>query len=320
MPAPTSATTLQRPDLGAIAYEFMKDSESQGFIGLEVLPMFEVPQQSMDYPKIPIEAFMKLQKTQRAPRGNYNRTDYEFETGTFKCEEHGWEEALDDSEAELYRRFFDGEELAVLRAVNILMRNHERRVAVAVQDTGNITNTAAVATEWSTVATATPRRDVFAAKEALRAATGVIVTDMAINMTVFNNLLRSAEVIEALKYTNPFEMGSLQQQIAQLGQYFGLNIHVAGGQYDSTKKGQSYTLADIWDDEYCLLYAKSEGMDLQNPSLGRTFLWTADSPDMLNTEQYREEGKRSSIYRVRHNVDEAFIFTGAGYLLSNITA
>lgn len=320
MPRPTSGTTLQRPDLGVIAYEFYNDAPQRGFIGLEVLPLFEVPQKSMDYPKIPIEAFMKLQGTKRAARGAYNRSDYEFKTGTFACEEHGWEEALDDSEAELYRRFFDGEEIAVMRAVNIIMRNHEKRVAAAVQDTGNITNTSAVTTEWSTVATAVPRADVYGAKEALRLATGVIVDSMAINMTVFNNLLRCAEIIDALKYTNPLEMGSLQQQIAQLSQYFGLNLQVAGGQYDSAKKGQSFSLADIWDDEYCLLYAKSEGMDLATPSLGRTFLWTEDSPEMLVTEQYREESARSNIYRVRHNVDEAFIFTGAGYLLSNITA
>ena len=320
MPAPTSATTLQRPDLAALAFEFMVDAPQRGFIGLDVFPIFEVPQQSMSYPKIPIEAFMKLQKTTRAARGNYNRTPYEFETGTFKCEEHGWEELLDDSEAELYRRFFDAEELAVMRAVDIIMRAHERRVASAVFNTGNVTNTAAVTTEWSTVATAIPRRDVIAGKNALRLATGVVVDSMAINETVFNNLLRSAEVIEALKYTNPFEMGSREQQAAQLGQYFGLELHVAGGLYDSAKKGQSFSIAEIWDDEYCLLFAKSQGMDLRNPALGRTFLWTADSPEMLTTEAYREEKARSGVYRVRHNVDEEFIFAGAGYLLSNITA
>lgn len=318
--APTSGTTLQRPDLGALAFEFMADATQRGFIGLDVFPIFEVPQQSMSYPKIPIEAFMKLQKTARAPRGNYNRTPYEFETGTFKCEENGWEELLDDSEAELYRRFFDAEELAVMRAVDVIMRAHEKRVSDAVFNTGNITNTAGVATEWSTVATATPRRDVLAAKNSLRLATGVTVDSMAINATVLNNLLRSAEVIEALKYTNPFEMGSMQQQIAQLGQYFGLELHVAGGLYDSAKKGQDFSLAEMWDDEYCLLFAKSQGLDLRNPQLGRTFLWTADSPDILNTEEYREEKARSGVYRVRHNTDEEFIFAGAGYLLSNITA
>jgi hypothetical protein len=36
------------------------------------------------------------------------------------------------------------------------------------------------------------------------------------------------------------------------------------------------------------------------------------------TESYREEQTRSDIYRVRQYTDEAFVFTGAGYLLSNI--
>ena len=65
---------------------------------------------------------------------------------------------------------------------------------------------------------------------------------------------------------------------------------------------------------------RKSGRDLREPCLGRTFLWTADSPQNIVTEQYREEQSRSTIYRVRHSVDEAFVFTGAGYLLSNITA
>lgn len=320
MTAPTSGTTLQRPDLGALAYEFYKDGPQRGFIGLEVLPVFDVMEQSSDYPKLPIESFLKLQKTDRARRGNYNRSDYEFETGTYACEEHGWEEPIDDKERKLYQRFFDVEEVAVMRAVNTILRNHERRVSTLVFNTGNITNTGAVGTEWSTVASSTPRRDVYAAKNTLRLATGVLVDSMAINLTVFNNLLRTSEVQDALKYTNPLEMGSLQQQTAQLSQYFGLDILVAGGLYDSAKKGQSYSMAEMWDDEYCLLFAKSIGMDLETPALGRTFLWTEDSPDILTTETYRDEPIRSDVYRVRHNVDEALIFAGAGYLMSNITA
>jgi hypothetical protein len=99
------------------------------------------------------------------------------------------------------------------------------------------------------------------------------------------------------------------------------DILIGGAQYDSTKKGQSYSLADIWDDEYVTLARISRGSnDLREPCLGRTMLWTSDSPQMLVTEQYREEQTRSDIYRVRHYVDEAIIFAGAGYILSNITA
>lgn len=320
MPRPTSGTTIQRPDLGAIAFEYMLEASRRGFIGLEILPLFDVMEQSADYPFIPIEAMLKLQDTKRAARGNYNRSDYEFETKTYACKEHGWEEPVDDKEAELYRRFFDAEEIAVLRATDIILRNHEKRVADKVFNSSNITNGASVTNEWDDATNATPRSDVFGGRNALRLATGVVVDSMAISATVLNNLLLTAEVREALKYTNPLEMGSMEQQVAQLSQYFGLTLLVGGAQYDSTAKGQSFTLAELWDDEYCLLFKMARSMDLKDPALGRTFLWTADSPDILTTEQYREEQTRSNVYRARHNVDERLTAAGAGYLLENITS
>jgi hypothetical protein len=319
MPRPTSSTTIQRPDLGAIAFEYLINAADRGFIGLRILPLFEVPEQSADYPVIPIEALLKLQDTKRAPRGGYNRGDYEFETGTYSCEEHGWEEPVDDVEAKLYRRFFDAEEVATMRATDILLRGHEARVAAMVFNTSNITATADVAIPWNTAATAVPRANVNAGKMAMRAASGLEPNVMAISKKVFDYLMVTAEITAAFRYTNPIELGSEEVQRRLLSQYFGLEVLVGGAIKDSAKKGQSYSIADIWDDEYAGLFKVSTGsLDLREPCLGRTFLWTADSPQMLTTESYREEQTRSDIYRVRNNVDEAFVFTGAGYLLGNI--
>jgi len=320
MPRPDSATTIQRPDLGAIAYEYMLEASQRGFIGLKLLPVFDTPLQSAEYPIIKIESLLKLQDTARSPRGNYNRSDYEFKTGNYACKEQGWEELVDDSEAALYRRFFDAEEVAVMRATDIVLRKQEARIAALVQATGTFTNSA-VLTEWSTI-TSTPRADVKAAKVAMRVASGLIPNVMAISWTVFQNLLLVTEIMSAFQYTNPIQLGGEEAQRSVLAQYFGLDdILVGNAIKDSAKKGQSKSIADIWDDEYAFFSkVSSGGQDLREPSLGRTFLWTEDSPDILVTEQYREEEKRSEVYRVRQNTAEAFTFTGAGYLLTNITA
>ena len=65
MPRPTSATTVQRPDLGALAYEYLIDAAARGFIGMSVMPLFEVPEKSSDYPVIPIESLVTDQDTKR---------------------------------------------------------------------------------------------------------------------------------------------------------------------------------------------------------------------------------------------------------------
>jgi recombination protein RecA len=74
-----------------------------------------------------------------------------------------------------------------------------------------------------------------------------------------------------------------------------------------------------------------QGRDILQPSIGRTFIWTADSPANAIVEEYREEQTRSDIYRVRHHVAETLlnsynssgtavseISKACGYLMSNI--
>jgi len=322
MPRPTSSTTIQRPDLAALAWEYNLSAPMTGFIGTQIMPLFSVPEQTAQYPVIPIEAVLKLKDTQRTPRGNYNRSDYEFEADTYSCVENGWEEAVDDVERKLYSRFFDAEAVATKRAMNVLLRNQEKRIAGIVFSTGNVTNCGNVSTEWSTASGCTPRADVLDAKETLRLATGIYPNSGACSIKVFHNLLKAKEIMDTFQYTQPLQSMNIQAQIGVIAQYFQLdNLYIGGAQYDSAKKGQSFSLADIWDDEYFLLFNRgTDGNDLQDPCLGRTFLWTADSPSNTVVESYRDEPKRSDIYRVRQYTDEELIFAGAGYLLANITA
>ena len=51
------------------------------------------------------------------------------------------------------------------------------------------------------------------------------------------------------------------------------------------------------------------------PAIGRTFLWTEDSPTNMVVESYEENQTRSTVVRVRHNVDEKRIDPYFGFLL-----
>jgi hypothetical protein len=226
----------------------MLEASQRGFIGLSIFPIFETPLQSADYPIIPLESLLKLQETKRAPRGSYNRSDYEFKTGTYACAEYGWEEPVDDSEAALYRRYFDAEEVAVKRCVDVILRNQEARIAAAIMNTGNITATSNVAIEWSTPATAVPRANINTAKAAMRAASGLVPNVIAMSKKVFDNTLMIKEITDAMVYTNPLQIGGEEAQRRILAQYFGVDeILVGGAIKDSAKKGQSSSIADLWD-------------------------------------------------------------------------
>jgi hypothetical protein len=318
MPRPTSSTTIQRPDLGVLAYEYLVDASQRGFIGMDIMPVFSVPEKTQDYPIIPIESLLKLPDTRRTARGSYNRGDWEFETGTYNCEEYGWEEPVDDVEAALYARFFDAEMVSTEIGIDHILRGHEARVQALVQASADAT----VSTEWSTAASATPYADVRTAKQAMRAASGLVPNAAACSLKVFENVLATAELQDKLQYTSPIELMPMEAQKRIVAQYFGVDQMLVGGAIkDAAKKGQSFSISDLWDDEYFTLLRISDGgQRLREPVYGRTFLWQEDAPETVVVETYREEDIRSNIVRARQHVDEAVIFSGAKYTLGNITA
>ena len=330
MPNPTSDTAIQRPDLGALVYEYMQNGPSMGYIGLEVMPLFPVAYQSASYPVIPTEALLKVQDTKRAMRGSYNRSDYEFEEGYYSTKENGWEEPVDDRERNLYANKFDADVVAVRRATQHILRGQEKRIADKVFNATNFTNHD-VDNEWNDAANATPIADVETAKLAVRSACGMVANTLVISYSTYSDLKQCADIVDRLIYTFPgIDINRLTSQ--QLAAIFDVErVLVGGAVYDSAKKGQAASIADLWSNEYAMVTVTSSG-DLTQPCIGRTFLWTSESPDNVVTEQYRDETRRSDIFRVRHDTDEAFIQsidssgtakstinTAVSYLLSNIT-
>lgn len=318
MPSPET-TAIVRNDLGTIAFEYAMEASRRGFVGGKIFPTFETPKKEGEYPLITVESFLKPQSTRRAPRAAYNRSDYTFKKQNYSCEEDGFEELLDDSERTLYGDAqIDAESIAVMRAMDVILRKQEQRQIAKALDTGSIGN-AAAAVLWSTAATATPRIDVLAAKEAMRSNFGVKPNIMVISDASKNDLLLTAEITDALKFTNPIELGGEEAQLRILASYFGVDeVLVADAQTDSAKKGQSKSLADFWTNTICGLYKVSSSRDLKDPSFGRTMLWTGDSPEIIVTEQYRAESNRSDVFRARQNTDEVFTFVGAGRLITGV--
>ncbi len=99
------------------------------------------------------------------------------------------------------------------------------------------------------------------------------------------------------------------------------NILVAGGTKNTANEGQSASLSEIWDDEYCWIGRVATTADFREPCIGRIFHWAGDgSQEEGLVESYRDETVRSDIVRVRHDVDEVVLHTACGGLLDNITA
>lgn len=323
MPHPSTSLATYRPELAGSLEEFDLAMDRNGFIALRVLPVMEVAKVSGTFGKIPIEQLLQNRETRRAPGAGYSRGDWTFTTDSYACEEHGAEEPVDDREAEMYADYFDAELVSTERARDVVLRNHEKRVADAVFNaTTFASQKTTVTNEWDDYGNATPIDDVETAVKAVWNRTGLWPNALIINRLVFRNLRNCEQVIDRINSQgagNPSKPGDITAQI--LARVFDLEeILVAGSPYNAAKEGQSVSISPLWSSEYAMVARLIRSRDIREPGLGRTFHHGADGSQIgTRIESYRDETKRSNIIRARHDVDEKLLYTEAAQLLDNIT-
>lgn len=304
---PTDGSAIYRPDLGETVIEAGQDTTG-GFIGLEVLPPYTTPDDVGVFNVIPLEQLMKLENVDRKDRGAYNRSDWEYESGEYKCKEKGHEEPMDDNEFKRLERRRPGlaDEISIMRAMGIVKRAQEARIAAKVMDSSRF-NVEGVANAWDVPADGTPIADFNAAYKVYRAQCGMLPNAAIMSWNTRQNIVQCAEVIDRLLYTFP---GIDLNRISDVQLAAILNIPrvlVGNAMYDAADKGQARSLTDIWSNDYCCLTRVSMSEDLAAPCIGRTFIWDEDSKEEPIVEVYREEQIKSDVYRVRHQVDERLI-------------
>lgn len=324
MPAPSSSLSTLRPDLGASFQEWSLAMSEAGFISHRVLPVFEAMKQSGPFGRIPIEQLLQTRDTKRAPGSGYARGNWTFTPDSYATDEHGWEEPVDDRERDMYREYFEAEQVAAMRAFLMVLTNAEKRAADLIFNSTTWTGsslTTAVTNEWDDSANATPIVDVEAAVQTVWDNSGLWPNALVINRKVFRNLRNCAEIIDRSKSQGFMDVRAGEINEAQLAQVFDLDhIIVAGSPENTANEGQSASLSPIWSNEYAMVCRIAISNDIREPCIGRTFHWGEDGSDIGGTvETYRDEPKRSDIVRVRHDVDEKVLYTEAGHLLSNIT-
>lgn len=315
-----ASTAIYRPDLGQVVFEYA-EGPTMGLIGLELMPIYKTPVAAASYPVIPQEVMLKLPDVSRAPRGHYSRDDWEYERGIFSTSEKGREELIDDSERKLMDQEAPGASdlIAVERAWKFIMKAQEKRISSKVFDASTF-SAVSVTNEWDDPDNAVPVEDVNTGKLVMRSACGMLPDVLVISYYTFQKLKNVDSIVNLLKYTFPM-LKMNKMTTTELAAVFDVpRVLVGGAVYDSAGKGITANITDIWDNEYAALVKISSGADLRQPGFGRTFLWTADSPQDPVVEQYREEQVRSDVFRVRHTCDEVLMQSknDSGSVVSNI--
>ncbi len=306
-----------RLDLAVAMEEYLVDQGK--FIALDLFPTFETQKKTATVSVITRESMTVDEAQERAPGTDYARGTTGAKDITFNCTEKAIEHPVDDVQREVYANSFSADMVASKAGVNKVLIKQERSIAAKVFNeatftAGNNTFTDVSATPWATAASDI-KGHVDAAKDAVRLNCGIEPDTMTIGPVLFRYIKNNTALIDSVKYTARVTDAELVNALAD---YFGLRrVLVGKASYNSANPGQAFSGSDIWQPTHALLSVSPElaADDLSEATLGRTFLWTEDSPENVTIETYREEQKRSTIYRVRQHTDEFLVDAFFGHLL-----
>ena len=314
---PSSGATI-RSDINIKVEEAA--SADDFFIGIQAMPPLGVDAKSGTYPKIQIAAGELLTQgaTERSRGGSYGQVTRQWTSDTYDCVDRGLEEPVDDIEARDLARFFNLEVATARWVLRNMMLAHEVRAAAALVNAttfGAGTNSATAYTE-ANIATLSFVADVLAAIERVRN-NGTNPDTIILSSTVYNRIRRGTLV------TN-FVSGSVgkgsEVTASTLAQAFGdegiRQVLVGKARYNSAKKGQTYSAANVWGNTYVWVgKCNDQALTAQDGGAGFTFYWNAEG-GLFVTESYRDEARRSNVVRVRQNTAEKIVDSTAGTLIT----
>jgi hypothetical protein len=322
-------TATLNPILTVIANQFQSDPA--GFVADFILPKFDAPMQAGNYYVFaPGDINNVPLLTPRAPGTPSTRIQTKISNDNYACENYRVEAPAPDEERKKYATFFDLDKLKVNRIVDTQRINREIRAYGLA--TNAAVSSAAIAIPWNDPSS-NPKGDIDAAKEIIRRQSGMrgMALVMVISEPTFLTLQYHPKLVDLFKFTTA---GVLNEQ--KLAAYFGVReVRVAYNVQATNNEGQVFSPADIWGN-ICWLGAVNGAQDLEVPTFGRTFAWSAftsevtlstggtgpamtatgGGPDLMSIFTYRDETVSSDIHRGDQYVVEKIVAAKAGYYLN----
>lgn len=297
----TKAASTLRPDLAEVVSEYDLERAMKKYIFRRIFPIFKTRTKVGEYPIFSQEVLLQPADIERQPGGGYNRIDADLESRSYKTVDRGLEFPLDDEEANQYATYLDFEEAMAKVLWDRILQRHE----VLAEDAIDGASGAQVTTSWATIATATVMSDVTTALETIADKTGFSKEDLLVVMsrTDFGYAKNNAGILDRIKYTNP-GVSSENMTAGLLAALFGCKAVLASEAPQNTSgKKKAPAFSQIWPASavYIIAPVQSETAPLRSPGLGRTLLWTEDSPTFPVVETYRDEAARANILRERAN-------------------
>jgi hypothetical protein len=303
-----NSNALPRAEISQAVFEAQSNATAVPFIGAQILPILPVPARSGEYVKIDIgpgEVF-NPDALRTAPGSDRPRVTRRFNTDNYSCTSFELEELLPDESSADLSRYFDVEVSSATFLNNQLMLSHEQRVADLVFGSGISAISATAAYTAGSVDTLDIAKDVDDAMAVL-ALKNVVPDTVIMSLLVFNRIRRSTKLLNNL--FGPVKNVSQARPATAQEVAEALNVSqilIGRAAKNGARKGQAYSGSFIYPNNKVIV-AKLGAGEFTAGGLGRTLLWSEDSPTPLVTETYRDEARRSNVIRTRHNTSEKLI-------------
>ena len=304
--------SVPREDLGVAFHEY--DPAADGLVADIALPPVPVAKKAATMGIITREN-LKRADSNHANGAAFNRVTVISEDKSYVCKDHGLEGQLTDEDRATYATDYDAEYETVQVVTRKMFIEREIRVKDAMFNTTTFTGAALYkdysAAPWDTAASAVIAQIGFA-KNKVRLNTGVMPDTLLIGQGALENLLAADDIIARFPGAPLITREMLQNALVAI---FGLqNLVVGWAGYDSAAEGQDWSGAEIWADDYALVYKRHTG-GRATPGLGRIVEWTGVDNGIGQVKEYREEQTESDVFRVRDFSKEWIFDEYFGFLL-----
>lgn len=317
-----NVNAIPRSDLMALTREHV--SRATDYIAEIVFPELSAPGPDYQWPDLDLDQLLELpDDTLKGQDGKYREIFSKFTWRNEQIEKHGLEIRLDPDVQKRYGSWFDAEEALTMILVDRLRRAHEKAAADLVQGAALSGFDTGVSTEWSTAGSSTPIDDASVARIAVMDQCGMVPDTAIMSFRVREHLNVNQQIRGYLQHTNGIAAeGDITD--AAIARALGVErIAVGKSRYNTADQGQTASLSDVWDDEYCTFAVTSQGPSLDTEDglgFGRTPIWRESVEDLFFVETYDDpKADNSEWIRVKHYAEPKILQARFAHRLSNIS-
>lgn len=286
------------------------DYKNIGFVSDIIFPVVQVAEISGTYPIYDKRNRFALPDTRRAPKSPYNKVSWGMSWDTYKCEDWGLEEIIDDKEKKISKNQLNLTIDTTEIVTDLVMLAREKRVIDIVTDNTVITNTTNLTgtNRWNDYSNSDPITVIEAGKIAISDAIGREPNTLILGKDVWDKLKWHPALTSKIQYVK--EAVLTKQIVAAL---LGFDrVEIAASQYASSKKGQTTTLARLFGKNALICYVEP-APGIKKISLGYVMEYEARTVK----PPYRDKDNIGDVIRVTEYTDEKLVAADCGYLITN---